>query len=125
LLFVSKRAVMQARMMRIFRRVAVVVAISLTTLLAIRAYDSQRGPPLEPWHTYVPHELGVSAIDKADWNAYLKAEDAIFDAVRTEVMQNLPPRGSPSHQPLFRGQPGLSGTLRAGLEPFFGAETRR
>ena len=28
------------------------VVIALSTLLAVRAYDSQRGDPLEPWHTF-------------------------------------------------------------------------
>ena len=96
---------MKARVMRFFRRVAVVVAVSLTTLLAIRAYDSQRGPPLEPWHTYVPHELGAKVIDKADWSAYLKAEDVIFDAVRTEVTQNLPLEDRVPINRYFEGSP--------------------
>lgn len=82
---------MRAKLIRISRRAAVVVFVSLTTLLAIRAYDSQRGPPLEPWHTYVPHELSAKALDQGNWAQYLKAEDAIFDSLRTEVTQKLAP----------------------------------
>jgi alpha-beta hydrolase superfamily lysophospholipase len=59
------------------------------TLLAVRAYDSQRGDPLEPWHTYVPPELSARELDKTDWAGYLKAEAAIFDLLRTEVTQKL------------------------------------
>jgi hypothetical protein len=45
--------------------------VSLVTLLAYRAYESQRGPPLQLWHTHVPHELTAAEIDKADWKSYL------------------------------------------------------
>jgi alpha-beta hydrolase superfamily lysophospholipase len=96
---------MQARFMKILRRVAVVVAVSLMTLLAIRAYDSQRGPPLEPWHTYVPQELSAKALERADWSAYLKAEDAIFNAIRSEVTQNLPAEDRVPINRYFEGSP--------------------
>ncbi len=59
------------------------------TLLVARAWDSQRGPELEPWHTYVPHDMHAAEIDKADWAAYLKAEEALFRDVRTEVTDKL------------------------------------
>ena len=45
------------------------LAVVLLTVLVVRAYDSQRGPPLELWHTYVPHELTAAEIDKSDWDA--------------------------------------------------------
>ncbi len=82
---------MRARIIKIVKRVTIVLAISLITLLGIRAYDSQRGLPLEPWHIFVPHELSAKAMENADWAQYLKAEDAVFDSVRTEVTQRLPP----------------------------------
>ncbi|MGH6644338.1 MAG: alpha/beta hydrolase, partial [Bradyrhizobium sp.] len=46
---------------------------------------------LEPWHTFVPHELAVEDLDRSDWKGYLKAEDDIFESVRAEVTQKLPP----------------------------------
>ena len=67
------------------------VSVVAITLFAVRAYDSQRGPPLEPWHTYVPHELSINKLDHAGWADYLRAEDAIFDGVRKEVTQKLSP----------------------------------
>jgi hypothetical protein len=45
---------MRARIRTIAKRAAVLLAVCVVTALAVRAYDSQRGPPLEPWHTYVP-----------------------------------------------------------------------
>ena len=80
---------MGVRVLKILKRLAVLLAISAITLLAIRAYDSQRGQPLEPWHTYVPHELSVKELDHVGWTEYLKAEDAVFEGVRSEVTQKL------------------------------------
>jgi hypothetical protein len=71
------------------KRSTVLLAVAVLTLLAIRAYDSQRGPPLEPWHTFVPDELRAEDIDASDWDAYLRAEDGVFESVRTEVTDRL------------------------------------
>jgi len=67
---------MGVRVLKILKRWAVLLAISAITLLAIRAYDSQRGQPLEPWHTYVPHELSVKATLKiaVDGNAVFRVQ---------------------------------------------------
>jgi alpha-beta hydrolase superfamily lysophospholipase len=75
------------------------------TLLAARAYQSQTGVPLEPWHTYVPHELHAHELDEADWSRYLKAEEAAFDAVRTEVTQRLPEEDRVPVNRYFEGSP--------------------
>jgi alpha-beta hydrolase superfamily lysophospholipase len=74
------------------KRAVVLLAAVFVTLVAVRAWDSQRGPPLEPWHTFAPHELHARELDAADWPRYLQAEDAIFEAVRAEVTQRLPGR---------------------------------
>lgn len=65
-----------------------VVAI---TFLGIRAYDSQRGPALSRWHTYIPPELSASELDKVGWTEYLAREAKIFDDVRIEVTDQLDP----------------------------------
>lgn len=74
----------------LLKRAALTLAVVLVTFLAIRAWDSQRGEPLEPWHTHVPHELHADEIDQADWAAYIAAEDAAFEEVRREVTEQLP-----------------------------------
>jgi alpha-beta hydrolase superfamily lysophospholipase len=76
-------------MLRTIRRTALLVAMIIVTLLAVRLYDTQRGAPLEPWHTFVPHELTANALDDASWTDYLKAEDKIFADVLHEVSQKL------------------------------------
>ena len=80
---------MTARLFRILRRVLVLLIVVAATLLVARAWDSQRGPDLELWHTYVPHDMHADQIDKADWASWLKAEEAVFRGVRTEVTDKL------------------------------------
>ena len=74
-------------------------------MLAIRAYDSRRGPSLEPWHAFVPDDLRAEDIDAIDWTAYLKAEDAVFDAVRTEVTNAGEVTGRIPVNRYFQGSP--------------------
>jgi alpha-beta hydrolase superfamily lysophospholipase len=71
-------------------RAALVIAVVLATILGVRAWDSTRGAPLEPWHTFVPQELTADELAKADWAAYVAAENAIFEQVTAEVTRKLP-----------------------------------
>ena len=80
---------MRARALWLLKRAAALLAVGLLTFLAIRVWDSQRGLPLEPWHTFVPEELTAEELDHADWGQYLAAEQRIFDELRTEVTQKL------------------------------------
>ncbi|MET3353012.1 UNVERIFIED_ORG: alpha-beta hydrolase superfamily lysophospholipase [Xanthobacter viscosus] len=70
---------------------ALLVAVVVLTIFVVRAVDSQRGPPLEPWHTFVPPELSRGALAKADLAQYLEAEGKAFAAVQAKVTQKLPP----------------------------------
>src|SRR4029453_14867187 len=78
-----------ARMRAILKRAALVLAACALTGLAIRAWDSRRGPPLELWHTFVPDELRAKAIDAIGWDEYLAAEERVFTSVRTQVTDRL------------------------------------
>ena len=109
----------------VLKRAAVLLAMIAVTLIAVRIYDTQRAPPLELWHTYAPSEMDADEIDQADWDQYLAAEQAVFDDVRAEVTAQLDPAERGAVQPVFRGQPGVSGPLRAGLEPVLRAGARR
>ena len=75
------------------------------TLLAVRIYQTQRGPPLELWHLYAPPELSAKDIDNADWNRYLAAEQAAFDAVHEEVEEKLAPKERVPVNRYFEGSP--------------------
>ena len=52
---------MKIRVTGFLKRGAMILAVALFTLLAVRAWDKQRGPPLEPWHTHAPPELSRRA----------------------------------------------------------------
>ena len=90
---------------------AIGLALVLGTVLAVRAWDSQRGPPLELWHTHALHELRAAELHAADWAKYVAAENAVFNEMRTAVTEKLPPEvrtpsnryfsGSPVHPPRF------------------------
>lgn len=74
---------------KFLKRSLLLLAIVALTLLGVRIYDTQRGPPLEPWHIFVPPEMKAEAIDQSGWEDYLKAEDKIFGEVKEEVSQKL------------------------------------
>jgi alpha-beta hydrolase superfamily lysophospholipase len=81
------------------------VVLVLLTLFAVRIYDSQRGLPLEPWHTFVPQEMSVAKLDAADWTQYLAHEAAIFEELRREVTQKLPEHDRVPFNRYFEGSP--------------------
>lgn len=89
----------------LLKRAAVLLAVALLTFLGIRAWDSQRGLPLEVWHTYVPIELTREELDRADWDDYLAAEQRIFDDLRTHVTQRLEPEDRVPINRYFEGSP--------------------
>jgi alpha-beta hydrolase superfamily lysophospholipase len=81
------------------------LCVVLATFLGVRAYDSQRGPPLEIWHTYVPQELSAREIDAADWRKYLETEERIFDSLRVNVSKKLTPEEQVPFNRYFEGSP--------------------
>jgi alpha-beta hydrolase superfamily lysophospholipase len=90
---------------RILKRAAVVVCVSAVTLLAIRAWDSERGPDLEPWHTYGPHEPSRSELSTLDWDGYVAAESRVFEEVRDQVTRQLEPDERIPANRYFEGSP--------------------
>jgi alpha-beta hydrolase superfamily lysophospholipase len=96
---------MRSKVVKILKRGAVLLLVVAMTLLAVRIYDTQRRPPLELWHTYAPPELSAAEIDKADWNQYLAAEQAAFDAVHKEVEEKLTPAERVPVNRYFEGSP--------------------
>ena len=91
------------------RRLAKIAAFAIVAVVAtvfvVRAVDSLRGPPLEPWHTYVPTELSPGEIDATDWAGYLAAEDRIFSDVRANVTDQLPAHDREDFDRYFDGAP--------------------
>jgi hypothetical protein len=75
--------------LRILKRTGLLVGAIGITLMAVRVYDTRRGPPLELWHTFASVALSADELDDADWSRYLAAEQAVFDEVRVEVTPSL------------------------------------
>ena len=73
--------------------------------LGVRSLNALRGPPLQPWHTFVPVELSAAELDTADWARYLAQEKAIFEAVRANVTQTLEPGARVAYNRYFEGSP--------------------
>lgn len=96
---------MPVRLLGVLRRVLVLIIVAASAVLALRAWDSQRGPPLEPWHTYVPAEMHVAEIDRSDWAGYLGHEDAVFRAVRREVVDRIDPQTAVPGNRYWAGSP--------------------
>ena len=96
---------MRAKVFRFVKITGALLGVSLLTLLAVRIYDSQRGLPLEPWHTHVPHELSREKLDAANWTEYLAAEAKIFDDVQREVSRKLDVTDRVPANRYFEGSP--------------------
>ncbi|WP_213992849.1 alpha/beta hydrolase [Sodalis sp. dw_96] len=73
------------------RRFFWVLVIFAVAVFGLRVFETQRGPPLQLWHTFVPNDMQAEAIDKASWEDYLHAEDALFQSVRENVTDKLAP----------------------------------
>ncbi|MBV8167919.1 MAG: alpha/beta hydrolase [Alphaproteobacteria bacterium] len=92
-------------MFRLLKRTLLLLVVVAATLLAVRAYDAQRGAPLQRWHTYVPHDMRVADIDKADWPTWLHGEEAVFREVRAEVVDKLDPEERSISNRYYDGSP--------------------
>ena len=100
----SRRS-LAGRLLGLGRWTATAVAVGLVLFLGLRIWESQRGPPLEVWHTFVPEELAPAELETADWAGYLAAEERIFAALRTEVTQRLPAEERVPVNRYFEGSP--------------------
>ncbi len=96
---------MRAKAVKVLKWAGILLAVVLTTVLVLRAWESQRGPPLELWHTFVPHELSASQIAKSDWTQYVAAEEKAFAEVRAEVTDKLDPESRNPANRYFAGSP--------------------
>ena len=71
------------------KRIVLSLLLLIVGALGLRLYDIQRGPELQLWHTWVPHEMDADEIDNADWNDYIKKENALFSEVKRQVTDKL------------------------------------
>lgn len=93
------------RLARLIRYGLILVLVVLVSILGTRVYDALTGPPLAPWHTFVPDEARAEAIDRMDWGDYLAAEEVVFAAVRDNVTRALAPEHQVAENRYFEGSP--------------------
>jgi hypothetical protein len=92
-------------MKKFLKRTLVVVAVVAVTLVAARIIETERGPPLRPWHTHVPQELTVDELTRTDWAGYLKAEAALFERLAAEMRRELEDEDRTPSNRYFEGSP--------------------
>ncbi len=90
---------------RLLRRAAIAVLLIAVTILGVRIYMVEQGPPLELWHTHVPKELTVAAMDGGTYADYLAAENALFAEVKSAVTDRLEPAERVPFNRYFAGSP--------------------
>ena len=93
------------RMKKGLTRLLIVLLLVGGGALAVRTHRALQGPPLEPWHTFVPVELRADELDAADWPRYMAQEQAIFDSVQQNVTRKLGPDERVPYNRYFEGSP--------------------
>ena len=107
---------MRSKLFRLLKWTAGLLVVAVLGLLAIRAYDAQRGPPLSRWHTYTPHDLTAKQISKIEWAEYVEGGERALRRGAGQGHREAGTRGADPGEPLLRRQPDLSGALRHRLE---------
>jgi len=76
---------------RWMKRAAWLAIGAVAAVIVVRAVESWRADPLEPWHSVTLDEPAAAAIDGLNWTGYLAAEQRLFDQMQREVTDRLPP----------------------------------
>lgn len=69
---------------------AIGALLLLAAVFVVRGWQAMRGPPLQPWHLFVPDEPTPGQLDSMDWAEWLGREQSLFAAVKAEVTNKLP-----------------------------------
>lgn len=96
---------MRTGIIRWLGRGALLMALAVLLVFAVRVLDIQGEPALLPWHRFVPDELDEKALDQADWAAWMGAEAHVFDQVRQQVSERLEPEERVPANRYFPGSP--------------------
>ncbi len=73
---------------------------------------ARRGPPLELWHTFVPHDLSAAQIDRRTGRNTWPPRARSSMRCAQQVTDKLPSDAPRQFQPLFFRQPDLPGPLQ-------------
>ena len=100
------------KLYRLVKWLSLLSVIVAAMFFAARVTITQRGAPLAVWHTYVPHDMKASEIDKADWSKYLAEEAKLFEELRREVTQKIESGERVRFNRYFEGSPIYPGRFR-------------
>jgi len=100
------------RVRRMLKWLLIATVAIAAVALGVRSYRALSGPPLQPWHTFVPHELRVDELDASDWSRYLAREQAIFESVRANVSRRLDPDARVPYNRYFEQSPVYPGRFK-------------
>src|SRR3954466_4719548 len=95
--------------LRFLRRTGLIVVAAFLIFVIARVVQTERGPELEPWHTFIPLEPHADQLDHMDWADWMAAEASAFDAVRSEVTERLEDKDRRPDNRYFQGSPLFSG----------------
>lgn len=95
-----------------FKFLLTAALLLLAAVFLVRGWQAMRGPPLQPWHLFVPDEPTAGQIDNMDWAQWLRREEAIMAAVRTNVTERLPPAARVPQNRYFADAPMHPANLR-------------
>lgn len=90
---------------RLLRRLLLIAVVALVAIIGVRIWTIESGPPLELWHTYVPHELSPAQMDASSFADYRKAEDGLLAEVRSAVVEKIAPADYKPTNRYFAGSP--------------------
>ena len=107
---------MRTKLFKIIKWLSVIVLIAAVTFFAIRVYDTQRGPALAIWHTYVPDELRAKELAARRLGPLSRPGSQDFRCDPDRSNRKARSGGSSPIEPVFCGQSRLSGTLLTGLQ---------
>lgn len=96
---------MPGKLITLVKRAVLSIVLLVLAGLAVYTWDSQRGPPLQPWHTYVPQELSARQIDAGNWEGYLQHEAQLFKEVQARMTTEMEASSKVAINRYFDGSP--------------------
>jgi len=75
---------------KILKGILLLVVLLMVGVWAYLAFTAWHAAPLRAWHTFIPREMTVDALEAANWQEYLAYEDQVFKEVYEHVVRTLP-----------------------------------
>lgn len=80
---------LRLRLLPLAKKVIAGLMVLAVVFFIGRVYQSEKGPPLQRWHTWSADEMSASEIDKARFADYQAREEDIFREMKTDITDAL------------------------------------